>query len=96
MRGMREVVFIERVIFGTHGTEVILKRKNAKTAKKPANPFRRDFPCGENHPNAKLTDHEVELVRCMHAHHGMSYREIALLLDVPKSTIRDIVLCRTR
>lgn len=44
---------------------------------------------GEDHPRAKLTDHEVELVLQMHED-GMSYSAIAERMEVAKSTVQMI------
>jgi predicted DNA-binding protein (UPF0251 family) len=46
---------------------------------------------GEDHPRAKLTDHEVELIRQLHEEGGLSMREIAEKFEVAKSTIVAIV-----
>jgi IS30 family transposase len=50
---------------------------------------------GETHPRAKLTDHDVDLIRELHEA-GLSYRVIAIKFSVAKSTVRDIVKCRRR
>lgn len=50
---------------------------------------------GETHPCAKLTDEQVDLIREQHDQ-GIGYRRLARMFDTPKSTIRDIVLCRRR
>ena len=41
---------------------------------------------GEDAPGAKYTDDEVDRVLAMRAD-GMSYREIARIMDIPKSTV---------
>lgn len=41
---------------------------------------------GEDAPSAKYTDEEVDRVLAMRAE-GMSYREIARIMDIPKSTV---------
>lgn len=46
---------------------------------------------GEDHPKAKLTDHEVELIRELYEGGGLSMREIAEKFEVAKSTIVAIV-----
>ena len=46
---------------------------------------------GEDHPRAKLTDHEVDLIRELHEGGGLSMREIAEKFDIAKSTVCDIV-----
>lgn len=50
---------------------------------------------GEDHQRAKLTDAEVDLVRDLRDD-GMSYGQIAKRMEVGKSTVRDICLCRCR
>ncbi len=50
---------------------------------------------GENHPKARLTDHEVELVRSLRDQ-GWSYGKIALKMETPKTTIVDICLFNSR
>jgi predicted DNA-binding protein (UPF0251 family) len=50
---------------------------------------------GEDHQNAKLSDHEVELVRRLRAE-GMSYDRIAAKMGVSKSSIADICTWRRR
>ena len=47
---------------------------------------------GEDHPNAKLTDREIELIRDMHEVNGMSYLELAKRFEVSKGSIAKI--CR--
>jgi hypothetical protein len=47
---------------------------------------------GEDHPNAKLTDHEVELVREMHEEYKISYTKLADKFEVSKGAIAKI--CR--
>lgn len=50
---------------------------------------------GEDHPRCRYTDAEVGLVIRLRGS-GMSYGEIARKAEMPKSTVRDILLCRTR
>lgn len=50
---------------------------------------------GETHHRAKLTDHDVDLIRDLRDE-GLTYQEIADKFEVSKSTIRDIVKCRRR
>lgn len=55
---------------------------------------------GESHPRAKLTDHEIDLIREL-AEEGMSYAEIAAKFDMKpnrasRSRISHIVACRRR
>lgn len=47
---------------------------------------------GEGHPNSKLTDAEVEIIRQLHEDDGMSYKEIAEKFEVSKWCIGKI--CR--
>ena len=50
--------------------------------------------CGETHPRARLTDHDVDLIRELHEEHGLSYSVLAEKFDSSKSAIADI--CRYR
>ncbi len=50
--------------------------------------------CGETHPRARLTDHDVDLIRELHEYHGLSYSVLAEKFDSSKSAIADI--CRYR
>ena len=50
---------------------------------------------GESHPKAKLSDHEVDLIRTL-ADEGMSYRTLAVKFEVLKSVIQKIVKCDRR
>lgn len=52
------------------------------------------YRVGEDHQSARITDHEVELIRSLHESGGMSYAEIAGKFDIGKSTVADI--CRYR
>lgn len=58
--------------------------------------------CGEDHPNAKLTDRQVDQIREWHETGMLGYRMISKWclrewgLTVPRMTVRDIVLCRRR
>ena len=45
---------------------------------------------GENHPNAKLTDREVESMRQLHEC-GFGYRRLAVIFVVSKTAVRKIV-----
>lgn len=47
---------------------------------------------GEDHPNAKLTDGEVELIRQMHEDDGLSYEALAEKFEVSKGAVAKI--CR--
>lgn len=46
---------------------------------------------GQDHPNAKLTDHEVDLIRDLREQ-GMKYTTLAEKFEVSKSTIA--MVCR--
>jgi hypothetical protein len=50
---------------------------------------------GENHHRAKLTDHEVEQMRQLHAE-GHGYGKLAKMFDVSKSHARNLCLKRQR
>lgn len=50
---------------------------------------------GESHPRAKLSDHEVDLIREL-AEDGMSYQQIAEKFECSRSTVQAIVECRIR
>lgn len=62
---------------------------------------------GETHPRAKLSDHEVDLIRDLAEgvrdpetdkvlQRGMTYEEIAQKFEVSWQTVRSIVKCRRR
>jgi DNA invertase Pin-like site-specific DNA recombinase len=51
---------------------------------------------GQDHHNAKLTDHEVELIRELHAEKAMGYRKLAQKFEVSKSLVREIIQERRR
>lgn len=46
---------------------------------------------GEDHPNAKLTDGEVEMIRQLHEE-GVSYKVLAEKFEISKGTVAKI--CR--
>lgn len=50
---------------------------------------------GETHHRARLTDHDVDLIRDLRDE-GLTYQSIADKFEVSKSTVRDIVKCRRR
>lgn len=52
----------------------------------------RGYRIGESHPNAKITDKEVEEIRDLHEFASMGYTEIARNYGVKKSIIAEI--CR--
>jgi hypothetical protein len=41
---------------------------------------------GEDHPQARLTDYEVELLRTMHEHEGVGYGRLAKMFEISKRT----------
>jgi hypothetical protein len=45
---------------------------------------------GESHHNARYSDHEIDLMWRMRAE-GLSYGKLAVLLEMPKSTIASII-----
>mgnify|MGYP003609763205 CR=1 FL=1 len=47
---------------------------------------------GEDHPNAKLTDAEVERIRSLHEDDGMSYKTLADKFEISKGAVAKI--CR--
>ena len=53
---------------------------------------------GEDHPKAKLSDADCEMIRELYGEpgEGLTYQEIAIKYECSKSTVRDIVKCRTR
>ena len=55
----------------------------------------RGLRVGQDHHRAKLTDHEVDLIRELYGP-GWGYGRLAEKFEVAKATIRDIVLCRKR
>lgn len=55
----------------------------------------RGLRIGEDHQNARYTDGEIDLVLSLRDE-GRSYGEIARLMDMPKSTVRDICTGRRR
>ena len=50
---------------------------------------------GETHHRARLTDHDVDLIRELREH-GLTYQEIADKFECGRSTVRDIIKCRRR
>jgi hypothetical protein len=54
--------------------------------------------CGENHPKAKLSDLDCDMIRELYGDPGagLTYQQIAVKYECSKSTVRDIVKCRTR
>lgn len=50
---------------------------------------------GQDHPKAKYTDREVELVAELRRS-GMGFKSIAAAMDMPRRTVRDICSGRIR
>ena len=50
------------------------------------------YRIGQNHPGAKLTDHEVDLLRTMREQENLSYRKLAVVFGMSVSCVRRI--CR--
>lgn len=51
--------------------------------------------CGESHPRAKMSDAEVDICFDLHAK-GFGTRMIHRITGFPRSTICDVLACRTR
>jgi DNA-binding transcriptional regulator YiaG len=51
---------------------------------------------GETHANAKLTDHEVDLMRELREQDGLSYAQLAAKFEVPIPTVQNICTYRRR
>ena len=45
---------------------------------------------GERHPLAKLSDHEVEMMRWQHEHLGWGYRRLVKWWEISKTQVRRI------
>lgn len=56
----------------------------------------RGWRVGEDHQRAKLTDHEVELMRRLHEVEKIGYRQLAKMFDIARTTVRDICNYRRR
>jgi len=51
---------------------------------------------GERHPKARISDHDVDLMRDLHEEHGLSIPEIASKFHCPYDTAYDICKYRSR
>ena len=52
---------------------------------------------GERHPKVYLSDADCDLIRSLYGEGGfVSYAQLAKKFDCGRSTVRDIVKCRTR
>lgn len=49
----------------------------------------RGYRVGEDHPNARYTNAEVEMVLELRDE-GLGYKRIAKILEMPRATVRDI------
>jgi hypothetical protein len=62
-----------------------------------AKPLKPGHASGERHPKVYLSDADCELIRDLYADGGvLSYAQLAKKFECSKSTVRDIVKCRTR
>lgn len=51
---------------------------------------------GERHHNARFTNHEIEVMREMHEHHGFGYRRLAKIFECDRGYVRDVCLYKRR
>lgn len=51
---------------------------------------------GETHPNAKLTDEQVDQIRDLHEQEGLTYDALAIRFSTPKITIAKICTYQRR
>ncbi len=54
-----------------------------------------NIPVGEDHPRARLTNHDVDLICELHDE-GIGYGEIAKKFNISKGSVRDFVTGRRR
>lgn len=54
------------------------------------------YAVGEDHHNAKLTNEQIDRIRDLHEDYGLSYRQLAAMYGVSKSSIADICQYRRR
>lgn len=47
--------------------------------------------CGESHPNARYSDHEIELMRAMYEELGWGYRRLARIWECTHSYMRKLI-----
>lgn len=45
---------------------------------------------GEQHPNARFTDAEIEVMRELHEHHGYGYRRLARIFECSRGYARKV------
>lgn len=70
----------------------VLNRPNWLQAK----PLKRGKVAGEEHPRARLSDADCELIRALCLDNGLSYTVVAAKFECSKTTVRDIVKYRRR
>lgn len=51
---------------------------------------------GERHPNARYSDHEIEVMRDMHEQHGFGYRRLAVIFECSRSYVRNVCKFKRR
>lgn len=51
---------------------------------------------GEDHPNCKLTDRDIELMRELYDVYGIGYKKLAEKFECSPAHARDVVKYRTR
>ena len=62
------------------------------------NPHHKGRVRGEDHPKSKLSDTDCDMIRVLYGEpgQGLTYQQIADKYECSKSTVRDIIKCRTR
>lgn len=60
------------------------------TTKRMVGVNERGLRVGEDHGRAKLTDHEVEMMRRLHEDEKVGYRRLCKMFEVSKNTVRRI------
>lgn len=48
------------------------------------------YRIGSSHHNAKIPDEIVDAIRDMHEDHGVGYRKLAVIFNLPRGTIQKI------
>jgi hypothetical protein len=51
---------------------------------------------GEDHPNAKLTNEQIDRIRDLHEDHDLNYRQLAEMFGVSKGMIAGVCQYRRR
>lgn len=54
------------------------------------------FRIGEDHPQSKLTNQQVDVIRELHDSGTMGYLRIARIFSVSKNAVKKIVTCESR